>query len=158
MDKENSEKPDEDINTTGNPELGELEEEFLKEKNTMGYYIPLRMWIVMVFFFGLIAAMWDQLYMRFMATPELNTVIISTIVIVIGLNITNILKFQRSSKFVNDLAELEVSGKTKEYRDYLEILKKKNYVVDCFTMRQSLERVQQKSHHLRLLPLQIKNR
>jgi len=116
----------------------------VKSDNVMNYYIPHRVWAVLFILFALIIAMRDELYIRFMATPELNTVILTTTLIVLIMNITNILKFQASSNFINTIVTATKKQEFNKYDGFLAKLKKNNYIYDSFAMRQSLEKSSQK--------------
>ncbi len=111
-----------------------------EEKNIfMGYYIPHRLWVSIIMFFGLLYALREKIIEGFSHSVELNTIIAATVLIVIFLNISNILKFQRASKLINKITDVIDNSMFEEYDVLQEKMIKKGNVLDSFAMRQVLK-------------------
>ncbi len=110
-----------------------------EKQNFMGYYIPHRLWVSIIMFFGLLYALREKIIEGFSHSVELNTIIAATVLIVIFLNISNILKFQRASKLINKITDTIDNSNFEEYDALQEKIMEKGNVLDSFAMRQVLK-------------------
>jgi hypothetical protein len=110
-----------------------------KSNKYMGYYIPHRLWISITLFFGLLYALREKIIEGFSHSVELNTIIAATVLIVIFLNISNILKFHAASKLINKITDVIDNSNFEEYDVLQEKMMKKGNVLDSFAMRQVLK-------------------
>ena len=110
-----------------------------KSNKYMGYYIPHRLWVSIIMFFGLLYALREKIIEGFSHSVELNTIIAATVLIVIFLNISNIVKFQRASKLINRITDTIDNSLFEEYDALQEKIMQKGNVLDSFAMRQVLK-------------------
>lgn len=110
-----------------------------KQQNFMGYYIPHRLWVSIIMFFGVLFALRQKIIEGFNHSVELNTIIAATVLIVIFLNISNILKFQRASKLINKITDTIDNSNFEEYDALQEQIMQKGNILDSFAMRQALK-------------------
>jgi hypothetical protein len=110
-----------------------------KKHDFMGYYIPHRLWVSIIMFFGVLFALREKIIEGFSHSVELNTIIAATVLIVIFLNISNILKFQRASKLINKITDTIDNSRFEDYDMLQEKMTEKGNVLDSFAMRQVLQ-------------------
>ncbi|NBO18559.1 MAG: hypothetical protein EBV03_04900, partial [Proteobacteria bacterium] len=90
--------------------------------------------IILGLFLAFIVHMYDDLYVRFMAHPSLNALIIGTMVITIMMAFYNIAKIRFAAIFLESLEKFEDNPSEEESLIILKKLRKKARVINTFYM------------------------
>jgi predicted nucleic acid-binding Zn-ribbon protein len=106
----------------------------VKQVGLIGNYFPWKMILIMGAFLAFIMHMKDELYIRFMAHPELNALIIGTMVVAIGMVFHNIYKIRVSAMFLENMEKFEDNPTEDKAMQIIGRLRKNARVIDTFYM------------------------
>ncbi len=104
----------------------------LKQIGQIKHYMPFKMVFALLVFIGFIAYMHEDLYVRFMAHPSLNALIIGTMVVSIAAAFHNIFKIEKSASLLRKLEKYEDDPSEAASKTLIKKLRKKNCIINTF--------------------------
>ncbi len=113
--------------------------ERLKQTGLIKRYMPLKMLLALAAFIGFIVYMHEDLYIRFMAHPSLNALIIGTMVVSISMAFVNIFKIERSASLLRKLEKYENDPSEAEAKLLIRKLKRKNCIINTFYLEGAMQ-------------------
>lgn len=118
----------------------------LKQTGLIRNYFPWKMTLIMGAFMAFVVHMWDALYIRFMAHPELNALIIGTAILTFYMAFYNIAKIRFAAMFLESLEKYEDNPSEEEAYKILKKLRKKARVINTFYMEGAVLSLKEPGH------------
>lgn len=106
----------------------------LKQTGLIGNYLPVKMVLILGMFAAFITYMREDLETRFMANPALNSLIIFTMIMSIGMAFYNIAKIRWAAMFLERLEKYEDNPTEKDALICIRRLRRKGKVINTFYM------------------------
>jgi len=108
--------------------------ERFKQTGLMGFYVPMKIGLILIAFFAFIIVKYDSLLVRFEANAPLNSIILGTMFISFGLVLRNVLVMQSAAYLLRRIEKFEDNPSEKESLSILKKLRKNGGLVNTFYM------------------------
>lgn len=104
----------------------------IKQTGLIKSYMSYKMVVTLLLFLGFIFYMREDLYVRFMAHPSLNALIVGTMMVSIGSAFVNIFKIQASARLIKALERYEDAPSEEAALKIIKKLRKKARLINTF--------------------------
>lgn len=118
----------------------------LKQTGLIGNYLPVKMVLILGAFVAFITYMREDLYVRFMAHPSLNGLIIATMAISVGMAFYNIIRIRWAARFISKLEAYEDEPSEENAKIIIKKLRKKGKIINTFYMEGAILEMKQAGH------------